>query len=106
MKKETRVTHQPEVGLPEGNRALVSPIYRSVKFSFPTIADSLDDDALKNLVTDLGGHDLGLLLDTFRACDAEPDRPSVVFVVGGFPDKDGIAGIGDCHRGRVSCFLA
>ncbi len=41
--------------------------------------DGLDDAALKHLVTDLGGHDLGLLLDTFRACDAEPDRPSVVF---------------------------
>jgi pyruvate dehydrogenase E1 component len=39
----------------------------------------LDDDALKALVTDLGGHDLGLLLDTFRECDAHPDQPSVVF---------------------------
>ena len=27
----------------------------------------------------LGGHDLGLLLDAYRACDAEADRPSVVF---------------------------
>ena len=34
MKKETRVTHQPEVTLPEGNRAVVPPIYRSVKFTF------------------------------------------------------------------------
>ncbi|BAN00599.1 transketolase-like TK C-terminal-containing protein [Ilumatobacter coccineus] len=42
-------------------------------------ADRLDDDALKHLVTDLGGHDLGLLIDTFRSCDAEVDRPSVVF---------------------------
>jgi pyruvate dehydrogenase E1 component len=42
------------------------------------VAD-LDDDALKRLVTDLGGHDLGLLLETFQACDAEPHRPSVVF---------------------------
>lgn len=41
--------------------------------------EHLDDAQLKHLVTDLGGHDLGLLLDTFRACDAEPDRPSVVF---------------------------
>jgi len=45
MKKETRVTHQPEVELPEGNRALVGPIYRSVKFTFPTIADSLSPEA-------------------------------------------------------------
>ncbi len=43
------------------------------------LADSLADDELQRLVTDLGGHDLGLLIDTYRACDAEPDRPSVVF---------------------------
>jgi cystathionine beta-lyase/cystathionine gamma-synthase len=45
MKKESRVTHQPEVSLPPGNRSLISPIYRSVKFTFPTIADSLTPDA-------------------------------------------------------------
>ena len=38
-----------------------------------------DDEQLKSLVTDLGGHDLGLLLDTFKECDAETERPSVVF---------------------------
>ena len=27
----------------------------------------------------LGGHDLGVLLDAYRACDAVTDRPSVVF---------------------------
>jgi pyruvate dehydrogenase E1 component len=43
------------------------------------IADRLADDELQRLVTDLGGHDLGLLIDTYRACDAEADRPSVVF---------------------------
>lgn len=45
MKKETRVTHQPEVKLPKGNRSLISPVYRSVKFTFPTIADSLTGEA-------------------------------------------------------------
>ncbi len=39
----------------------------------------LDDVSLKTLVTDLGGHDLGLLVDTFRSCDRASDRPSVVF---------------------------
>ncbi len=43
------------------------------------LAANYDDDALKELVTDLGGHDLGLLLDTFTRCDKESDRPSVVF---------------------------
>ena len=48
----------------------------------PAVTDAvadLDDAALQYLVTDLGGHDLGLLLDTFRECDAVTDRPSVVF---------------------------
>ena len=42
-------------------------------------AEDLDDDHLKTLVTDLGGHDLSLLIETFDECDAESDRPSVVF---------------------------
>jgi len=42
-------------------------------------ADNYDDGGLKSLVTDLGGHDIGLLLDTFKQCDAETERPSVVF---------------------------
>jgi len=45
MKKESRVTHQPNVPLPEGNRSLTSPTYHSVKFTFPTIADSLTAEA-------------------------------------------------------------
>lgn len=43
------------------------------------IAAELDDEALAHLVSDLGGHDLGLLLDTFRSCDAHSTQPSVVF---------------------------
>jgi len=39
----------------------------------------LDDHLVKTLVTDLGGHDLSVLLDTYRECDAETERPSVVF---------------------------
>ena len=42
-------------------------------------AGRYDDDELKRLVTDLGGHDLGLLLDTFAECEAVTDRPSVLF---------------------------
>ena len=41
MKKESRVTHQPAITMPEGNVSVVPPVYRSVKFTFPTIADSL-----------------------------------------------------------------
>jgi pyruvate dehydrogenase E1 component len=42
------------------------------------VAD-IPDDELQPLVTNLGGHDLGVLLDAYRACDAVADRPSVVF---------------------------
>jgi len=42
-------------------------------------AATRDDEALKALVTDLGGHDLGMLLDTYTECEAHPDQPSVVF---------------------------
>lgn len=42
------------------------------------VAD-IDDDELVPLVQNLGGHDLGLLLDSYRACDAVTDRPSIVF---------------------------
>lgn len=43
------------------------------------LASNHPDDELKALVTDLGGHDLSLLLDTFEECDKTTDRPSVVF---------------------------
>jgi pyruvate dehydrogenase E1 component len=39
----------------------------------------LPDEELAALVTDMAGHDLGALLDAFAACDAEKDRPSVLF---------------------------
>ena len=38
-----------------------------------------DDDELRTIVTDLGGHDTRALLDAFEECDAVTDRPSVVF---------------------------
>ncbi|NJO12801.1 MAG: aminotransferase class I/II-fold pyridoxal phosphate-dependent enzyme [Gammaproteobacteria bacterium] len=37
MKKSTRVNHPPRVELPKDNRALVSPIYQSVKFEFESL---------------------------------------------------------------------
>ncbi len=45
MKKESRVTHPPQIKLPDGNRPVVGPIYRSVKFTYPTIEDSLSSAA-------------------------------------------------------------
>ena len=43
------------------------------------LVEDFDDDELFAHVTDLGGHDLGQLIDCFKACDVEADRPSVVF---------------------------
>ena len=40
MKKPTRVNHPPEVEVPPGNRAVVAPIYQSVKFEFETLAET------------------------------------------------------------------
>jgi O-acetylhomoserine/O-acetylserine sulfhydrylase-like pyridoxal-dependent enzyme len=39
MKKETLVTHQPRIELPEGNEPIVAPIYQSVKFTYESYAD-------------------------------------------------------------------
>ncbi len=39
----------------------------------------LGDSELASLVTDLAGHDLGSLQAAFAECDAEKDRPSVLF---------------------------
>ncbi|MEJ7724667.1 MAG: pyruvate dehydrogenase [Ilumatobacteraceae bacterium] len=43
------------------------------------LLDEYHDDDLAPLVQNLGGHDLGVLVDCYRACDAETERPSVVF---------------------------
>ena len=39
----------------------------------------LGDPELAELVTDLGGHDVTAMLQAYAACDAETERPSVVF---------------------------
>ena len=45
MKKETRVTHPPAGKLLPGNDPVVTPVYRTVKFTFPTIESSLTAEA-------------------------------------------------------------
>lgn len=45
MKKQTRVTHPPRVELLDDNRSVVSPVYRSVKFTYANIATSLSNEA-------------------------------------------------------------
>lgn len=41
--------------------------------------EQFGDDDVAPLVQNLGGHDLALLLESYRACDLVTDRPSVVF---------------------------
>jgi cystathionine beta-lyase/cystathionine gamma-synthase len=41
MDKFTRLNHPPEVTLPAGNRAVVAPIYQSVKFEFEGVEESV-----------------------------------------------------------------
>jgi pyruvate dehydrogenase E1 component len=43
------------------------------------LVGELEDGELVAAVRDLGGHDLGLLLDAYAAADAVSDRPSVIF---------------------------
>jgi cystathionine beta-lyase/cystathionine gamma-synthase len=45
MKKETRVSHPPEIELPQGNKPVVAPVYRSVKFTYPSVEAWLSTDA-------------------------------------------------------------
>jgi cystathionine beta-lyase/cystathionine gamma-synthase len=40
MKPSTRVNHPPDVKVSEDNRALVAPIYQSVKFTFDSVTES------------------------------------------------------------------
>ena len=42
-------------------------------------AQHMSDASLTQLATDLGGHDIPSLLAAYAECDAEVDRPSVVF---------------------------
>ncbi len=43
------------------------------------LVGAIDDGELAPLIFNLGGHDLGLLVECFAECDAVSDRPSVVF---------------------------
>ena len=45
----------------------------------PESIAGVTDEGLPSVVHDLGGHDLVELVKCFRECDAEPDRPSIVF---------------------------
>jgi pyruvate dehydrogenase E1 component len=43
------------------------------------LVGELNNGELRAAIRDLGGHDLGRLIESYREADAVPDRPSVVF---------------------------
>jgi pyruvate dehydrogenase E1 component len=56
-------------------RALVAKQGSAVE----ALLSDVDDDGLLTVLGDLGGHDLGALLEAYRQADAVTDRPTVVF---------------------------
>ena len=52
---------------------------RSADTSLRRLIDNYNDDEIAPLIQNLGGHDLRMLIESYRSCDAVTDRPSVVF---------------------------
>ncbi len=52
---------------------------RGDRRALKTLLTELDDAQLMSAVRDLGGHDLGMVLDALAQADAVVDRPSVIF---------------------------
>ncbi len=52
---------------------------RGAQEALRTFVHAIDDKDLEPLVQNLGGHDIGELLRSYRACEEISDRPSVVF---------------------------
>ncbi len=66
------------------------------------ILDPLSDDELGALMTNLGGHDIETLIETFRAADAEGDQPTcfIAYTIKGMGLP--FAGHKDNHAGLMT----
>ena len=89
MKKETRVTHPPEAKLPDGNVPVVTPVYRSVKFTYPTIDASLSREAKE------GGFDY--------TRDSNPTTRELELTAAELQDRDDAVAVGS---GMAAIWLA
>jgi len=89
MKKETRVTHPPEAKLPDGNVPVVTPVYRSVKFTYPTIESSLSREAKE------GGFDY--------TRDSNPTTRELELTAAELQDRDDAVAVGS---GMAAIWLA
>jgi pyruvate dehydrogenase E1 component len=74
------VEYQRLLRLPPGavRKALIARPDGSVDAALDRLLVGLDDAALAALVADLGGHDLGLLLEGYEAATRERERPTVI----------------------------
>lgn len=63
-------------GAPAWREAILGDIGREK--GVRALIDSFDDPSLGALMTNLGGHDLGLCIDTFRELDAAGDQPTCI----------------------------
>ncbi len=79
--------------------ALLSDLGRS---KARAIIDELNDDELGTLMTNLGGHDIETLIETFRAADADGDQPTcfIAYTIKGMGLP--FAGHKDNHAGLMS----
>ena len=59
-------------------KALVSLPDGGLDAALDRLLDGLADDALAALVADVGGHDLGLILEAYEAAALERERPTVI----------------------------
>src|SRR4051812_49957566 len=71
-----RITEMPNE---ESQRLLRAADAAELRERLGRAASDVADEDLRGIVRDLGGHDLGLLLDAFDQADAVADRPSVIF---------------------------
>ena len=67
MKKETRVNHPPRAELPEGNTPVIDPVYRSVKYTYPTIAEGRTLSGRGGFYYTRGGNPTTRQLETLAA---------------------------------------
>jgi pyruvate dehydrogenase E1 component len=63
----------------EIRNALVGGARQAHRARLARVLEAYPDEELAPLIGDLGGHDLGDVIDGLRACDAETERPSVIF---------------------------
>jgi len=62
-----------------GDEELREHLLESASGELRDLLSDIPDAEIADLVRNLGGHDIDLLIDTYQQCDAETERPSVVF---------------------------